>query len=861
LPKDKVGTRLKTFSPYLQELADYLNEEFKLLGGLKISSGKKSEPVSIPPILWLLLAAAFSPDKSPVCFVLPATDEMPALLGCLIAFYDIANRFDDFLKDYERTAFVKGSRVKVRPHEYVFEYDGMWGETHFKLKELQEGRTLSAALNFPIKEIVRLEPTDSKRPKGKLERGLGKGVLSDLDKILDIQTYGNCSMFQNHAVLCATKDRFESFIAKTKIVRNELKADLVDILPWGVVEEDGSFRFDDKSQTSGEPAVALGLRSFCVSEIARKSIDYSKAIILSGPEKFMQDLANFGSILDRQKVIILAEKRHLGELPVLVEHGFKIWDLTHQEICCGLDNAGVNQAAKLFKPIRRSVEAQNQDVTLVQVEGEAFAESARCLEKLRQQIQGKEDRLESLEGLIQRLYHLLLDLSSILSASDEVLDDIRARLSSCEVDISTLGFWLEENLKNQFDQCLNSLDEIIESIRASGETPKSKKLLELLRNVRTGQPIVIPRNKYGQRDISIFLKQHRIFASVGDSTDSFQDRSHTAAFLTGWPNGRRWLKFVTSGISPKIFLLCYDFESRWYTGFLKYNRYLENSITCTGIEKTKIAGLPVEFAPILECPQEDLIELPQDFSFAVENEFAHARKDIVEYETKDKKPAQYVSFAGDSYAYLTPSHEVPVLTSVFASGSRDKVRWETTKSLELGDIVLFRDSGEGNVLREVAEKNIGIQAYADLRQNANLWRIPLQKLGGNAKAVTKFLAEKGLKRDWQTINNWLFDPDHIGPSDVRDIVSIGRITGDQVLIDKADEIMYDIQEVRKQHVLAGHALSGMVLERIPNILEDVSSMETELTLDIGTVWLVTVEHIEKSGRSYPSQYVNFLRWS
>lgn len=149
-------------APYLNELAFYLNEEFSLLTDLKILATKKGEATSIPPVLWLLLAAAFSPDKSPVCFVLPVVDDLPILFTCLSAFYDIANRFDDFLAHYERTEFVKGSRVEVSPHKYVFEYDGLWGETHFRLKELQEGSALIAALNFPIKSIVRLQSTKAK---------------------------------------------------------------------------------------------------------------------------------------------------------------------------------------------------------------------------------------------------------------------------------------------------------------------------------------------------------------------------------------------------------------------------------------------------------------------------------------------------------------------------------------------------------------------------------------------------------------------------------------------------------------------------------------------------------------------------
>ena len=59
----------------------------------------------------------------------------------------------------------RGERVKVKPNDFVYEYDGVWEEYpgFFRLKVMGEETRRS----FPIGEVLRIEPTDRLRPKGK----------------------------------------------------------------------------------------------------------------------------------------------------------------------------------------------------------------------------------------------------------------------------------------------------------------------------------------------------------------------------------------------------------------------------------------------------------------------------------------------------------------------------------------------------------------------------------------------------------------------------------------------------------------------------------------------------------------------
>ena len=88
------------------------------------------------------------------------------MLPSFLALARLQDEFPELVKNYAQTALRRRQRVKVKPSDYVYEYNGLWEgySGFFRLKVMDE----EAYRTFPIAEVLRLEPTDRVRPKGTL---------------------------------------------------------------------------------------------------------------------------------------------------------------------------------------------------------------------------------------------------------------------------------------------------------------------------------------------------------------------------------------------------------------------------------------------------------------------------------------------------------------------------------------------------------------------------------------------------------------------------------------------------------------------------------------------------------------------
>ena len=93
--------------------------------------------------------------------------------------------------------------------------------------------------------------------------------------------------------------------------------------------------------------------------------------------------------------------------------------------------------------------------------------------------------------------------------------------------------------------------------------------------------------------------------------------------------------------------------------------------------------------------------------------------------------AAYVDFSGSTFAYLTEGHELPVLNAYVSREqvSPGKVPLRAVESLRAGDYVMFREYGDSDVIRFLAEDAVGKDVYQGLRRTAGRWRVTLRKLG------------------------------------------------------------------------------------------------------------------------------------
>jgi hypothetical protein len=232
-----------------------------------------------------------------------------------------------------------------------------------------------------------------------------------------------------------------------------------------------------------------------------------------------------------------------------------------------------------------------------------------------------------------------------------------------------------------------------------------------------------------------------------------------------------------------------------------------------------------------------------------------SRKDRMAFGSNiDGREARYVSFVGEGYAYITDGCRLPLLNEL-TDGTKGSVKIISGSELAIGDVVLFREVGDADVIQLLARKMIGEDEYQGLRQTASLWRAPLQRIRADKNTIEKWLGEVGLRRSVQTINLWLNDPDLIGPTGDEDIEKIARMTKDPTLTEKAAEVAAAIKQVRKIHQQAGRMLTDLILEALPKEID----REVQVSLEFGEAFIVEVESIEDQLRNYPAVQVNKLR--
>ena len=89
-----------------------------------------------------------------------------------------------------------------------------------------------------------------------------------------------------------------------------------------------------------------------------------------------------------------------------------------------------------------------------------------------------------------------------------------------------------------------------------------------------------------------------------------------------------------------------------------------------------------------------------------------------EGEPEDTVDTWYVDFAGPTFAYLTEGHELPVLNA-YLSGQpiSGRIPLRSVENLREGDYVMFRESGDSDIIRFLAEDEIGKERYGRLRMS------------------------------------------------------------------------------------------------------------------------------------------------
>ncbi len=831
------------------------------------------------------------PDYKRLAMIFPLLLDCPEWIavGCSLAAIK-----QDFLPTIESLEPFSSGQKLLLDGKYIVEYvrqEHKYGDPFFVVRMSSKGKAGQKPTNtekwFRINEILRFQPTETKRPLTPIENTVSQSD-HPLDRLLGISSFGNRSIFTNEVVLVSRLTKMRQFVEKTHIVNPvspEQSVSLRDLFQWGGITVEGELEQWGHQQIDAKPVIGVAPDLITLREYLFNRQSSDVLIILDSRLPFANDLQALDEILDEgYAVLALMENRHLDDLNHLEDRGFKTWvwsehDLQQFELAESID---VSNQETPFRYFHRTVENYNVrqiEETICDRSGlDSAAEKLQTFSK-----QCHSDNLEH-RSLERKFYYCLLNLSRLLrpfGIKDDVSrDKILKDIEQIQSDVKNKARWLEKD-------AVDTAHEFVDKIKIFIENPNSisGKIIELekvLQNkTRKNQSAIILADasempiteSYWQGTVS--RNKLKGISFVTPSKLEFeQDYDHL--IVCGWLGAERMQKLFDSCIAPSITVLMYPFEQEWFRSAVsRWRRQKERQKReeLTARQKAEILQTQPENLSVSQKPKEGgtpVASLETDFDIAdfelrlhTYRRALYARPASPEETTAE---ARFVDFSHDMYAYLRPNHKVPVVTD-FVDGHADEsagVPFADVSQLKVGDYVIFREGSDSDLLRVIADIGLARAGKSEYRKIASLWKRALRRFVFNHsdgfEGALIELWDEGLKPTEITIRGWLNDEHRIGPRSEQDIEIIARVSGNQELQEQLDYVRRAIKEVRGAHLQAARSLAQKLIAQLPVLLQQ--RFDESYTIEIEEIgqaaFVVRVEYIDDEEIEVPLTEVNRL---
>ena len=846
-----------------QELIRELRSRFPIFDRVSGRFGESTPEERIPWFFALLLAAASKPEPGACCFVLDKTPGTAPLAAVFLALSRLQEEFPRLAENYARTALTEGQLVKVKPSDFVYEYMGVREEDTDQFWLTVQDRPERERRSFPVSDVLRLEPTFRRRPKGTLTSNLGVFDHSPLDQLLEITTYGNGSMIRNVVLICIAQARFSAISEVVSLARRDSKrCDLLSsFLPWGTIGPDGVIQPGDAYQVIGEPLIAVSRVPQDLVKAANSAPEASTVILVDGTSGILSDLQAFDDITDRQRVVILASPNEMENVRTLQGRGCPVWHLSPSEITLGEDQPGERSRNSLAgRTVRMADMRDRTRVVPIECQNDDLQAVAVALEVVAAKIDGAEEKSET-EDLLARLYGILLEFSECcFEVGEEVKSDLRLARRNFARD----RMWMTQDVSQEFQSAIDRLESISDG--GSGRNGKADALLSVLVETE-GRWAIACRLARTVDHLRAGLSALGSDVPVLPIRAIQPENEWDGIILAAWPNGRRFTRLRNLAATREIRILTYPFERMWLSShqareqtFIKANRMeAEDRAGILGIEPDLLpASKPVESTPPIgsASPGQPMLDFERRFS---------RRRPIRPSSGghgDDVRSALLIEFYGGCYTLLTEWSPVHVMNDLMEGISQEGgLRTVAAADLSIDDFVLFRAGGDEEFIRLLAEDELGVEAYERVRAIAERWKSAIRRLGRTPQEVQRRLEENGLYRTLPTIAGWMGNPDRIGPGDDGDIEIIGRAANDAELLERLSSVRGAILKIRGAHQAAGSRLTQLILGEVRDRIGQLDDQPVLLDLGYGHAWVVQVQAVDSRQRKYSADQVNRLLWT
>ena len=837
-----------------------------LLGILQFSDGPDSQTTYLPNFIGLIAAILESAER-PCCIVLPDCKGVSIAVSALVAISRLREDFPTILREHADASFrERVDHVIVHPCGLIYRYDGFFNEKLFRLKVLDRNESRS----LPVTEIARLEKTTRKRPKGYLTSDLDQAQVTILGSLLGIKASVNRNLLRNRVVLLASRGPFieesGTWSIQATVFDKVVRRPLADEIPIGKVNDSGQLLYLDGTESVGEPLIAIASRAEDLAAHCCASKKFQKRVLVTDVDRLMRDFRAYDSIIENQQTIILASESQRESVRLLSDRGCEVWRFSANEVLSGLPAEGQDSPFRAL--VKKASNAQRLVISTLRCGDENLERAAIELNEATKS--GPASDNSSVLELNQSLYRVLTFCADFIGQGSERFSLVGEKfLRLAKENLQTAQVWLTPDSRNRIGRAIDGLQLVIRSFVEPSSTGKGQVLVGNLRsNISNRVAVVVTRRDADHQQLRNWLASSGVKAEVYALSDFPQDASFDHIVVTSWPGWKKFDRIVYQYATDRLTLLAYGFEEEWLNAYRQ--RCIRLALTGISNErKAQLLGISItesadsaNGSQVAESTAAVLsFDLTAERFLTRHKHVAGGQPDSNVEDHEEVVDATYVDFVGATFAYLTEGHKLPVLNAyIFGQSSPGKISLQAIASLKPDDYVMFRESGDSDIIRFLAEDEIGKEVYQRHRVMATRWRTALVKLGRDSRQIWETLRTFGFSRHLQTVRGWLSDDGTICPQDMRDVRIIAGASHDNELFKLVPEVELARDEIMRLHVQAGFRLTELLLKELPKKMSVLAQGETELDLGVGKVWVVRIEDIDLSVSSHRRSQVNRLLW-
>jgi len=831
---------------------------------------------NIPNHIVDILNAINQKRSGGIIFFTDKNEILLPLLAFFFSVYKFSRDLPGLINKFSSLNLEVGDRIQVQPEGWVYEFRGAhkkYPDDFFIINVLDEP---SSTRTIPKSEFLRFEKTSKDKPRGKLSGGFTDLEPTPIDFFLPgMSTFGNDDILEMQTLILAKKafirHSFSTFGSRSKSAFDEYDEIVnsfirfLDISPVGTISDEGEILSTDKIVNTKKPLIAASNSIDNLFYAIRKQELTDKLILIDGIKDLDIDSNYLDYALENNTVCILASRDELFSVHNHLEK-FEINIPQEKDILQETNKSEINRRAPIGKLLSM---ASNRHELQIYFKFCELNELDDLYVKFREMLINHRRHDDDVGQIFLTLHGLLFDLGECF----EVNENYSKKLEFLERKLTELS---EDNVEpsKQVQEIINGIYSIFESLQKFG-SPKLQALLLELKESETANTLLLVRSNQTVENLQRVLEGNitvRTYNSfITESSGDFKK-----IICLGWPNSKRFGKFWHQHLSKEIHFIGYVFENHRFKRFLSsydglHARLIKESSdpewfakgTFRLLNKIQVYDDPTQLKELksddigedsLEESQnkelESLIQRIESRALS-DNRYIYGEEDVM-------LDANLINFAGgEAYSWFTEGHKVHVLDELFVDNS-EKISLRSIEELEEGNLILFRDQGNKDFLRMIAQDAIGRNEYDLHLKRSREWKFALNTLGEGVKQINAALTKSGLNKNTGTISQWLHNDDLIGPRDLDEISKILSLVADNNQYSRPEDIAQSIEIIRSSHLSAGFELTKLIIEEIKSNPPDLSQTINEIKLNLGIVWVAEIEKINLQIESIGASNTNRL---